>query len=115
MPVLSLFLTGVFYVLVIPFEFVTGKLLLQEVCYQMTSGFSKVPTKGKKKPWPTVPLTIGTYTVRDFKQLEIEAEETKGFHFPPLTHRSYDPERIVPAHCKRDKLKWNYQHIEYPG
>ena len=37
-------------------EFVTDKLLLQEVCYQMTSGFSKVLTKGKKKSWPTLPI-----------------------------------------------------------
>ena len=95
-------------------EFITDKILLQEVCYQMTSGFSKVHTKGKKNPWPTLPLTIGTFTVRDFKEVEVEAEETKGFHFPPLAHRSYGPERIIPAHWKRAKLKWKYQHIEWP-
>ena len=81
-------------------KFVTDKLLLQKVCYQMMRGFSKVLTKGKKKPWPTLPLTIGAYTVKYFKEVEAEAKETKGFHFPPVAHISYDPERIVPAHCK---------------
>ena len=95
-------------------EFVINKLLLQEVFYQMTSGFSKVLIKGKKNPWPSLPLTISAYMVRDLKEVEVEAEETKGFHFAPLAHRSYDLERIVPAHSKLAKFNWNYQHIECP-
>ena len=44
----------------------------------MTFGFSKVLTKGKKKPWPTLPLTIGAYIVKDFREVEAEAEQIKG-------------------------------------
>ena len=78
----------------------------------MTGRFSTVLTKGKKNSWPTLSLNITAYTVRNFKEVEAKAEEIKGFHFPPLTHRSYDPERIIPAHCKKAKFKWNYQHTE---
>ena len=80
----------------------------------MTSGFSKVLTKGKKKPWPTLPLTIGTYRVKEFRDVEAEVEEMRGFCLRPLDHRTYDPERIVPNHCKRAKFKWSYQHTECP-
>ena len=79
-------------------RFVTDKMLLQEVCYQMTFGFSKVLTKGKKKPWPTLPLTIGAYLIKDFREVEAEAEKIKGFFLSPLDYQTYDPERIVPAH-----------------
>ena len=51
-------------------RYVTDKMLIQEVCFQMTSSFSKVLTKGKKKPWPTLPLTVSTYTIRDFREVE---------------------------------------------
>ena len=95
-------------------QFVTDKMLLQEFFYQMTSSFSKVLTKGKKKPWPKLPLTIDAYTVKDFREVEAEAEEMRGFHLGPLDHRTYDQERIVPDHCKRAKFKWSYQHTECP-
>ena len=58
-------------------KFVTDKLLLQEFCYQMSSGFSKTLSKGKKKAWPTLPLTVSANTVKDFKEVEAEAEQIK--------------------------------------
>ena len=94
--------------------FVTDKLLLQEVCYQITSNFLKVLTKGKKKPWPTLSLTIGAYIVKDFREVEAEAEQIRGFFLEPLDYWTYDPERIVPTHCKQAKFKWSYQHTEWP-
>ena len=81
-------------------QLVTDKMLLQEVCYQMTFGFSKVVTKCKKKSWPTLSLTIGAYTVKDFREVEAEVEQIKGFYLGPLDHQIYDLERIVPDHCK---------------
>lgn len=81
----------------------------------MSSSFSRVLSKGKKKPWPTLPLTIGAYTIKDFREVEVEAEEMKSYHLGALEHWTYDPERIVPDHCKRAKFKWNYQHTERPG
>ena len=80
----------------------------------MTSGFSKVLNKGKKKSWPTLPLTIGAYTVKDFREVEADTEKIKGFYMRPLDHRKYDTERIVPDHCKQAKFKWSYQHTECP-
>ena len=78
----------------------------------MTSGFSKMLSKDKKKPWPTLPLTIGSYTVKDLKEVEVEADHIRGFHFVSLDLWSYDQERIVPAHCKRPNFNWTYQHTE---
>ena len=69
-------------------RFITDRLLLQETCFQMTTDFSKVLTKGKKKPWPTLPLTIDTYTVKDFREVEAEAEEIRGFYQPPLDYQT---------------------------
>ena len=77
----------------------------------MMSGFSKTLNKNKKKPWPTLPLTIGAYTVKEFKEVEAEVEDIKGSHFLTFAHRSYDLERIVPTHYKQAKFNWNYQHI----
>ena len=80
----------------------------------MTSGFSNVLSKGKKKPWPTLPLTISAYTVKDFREVGAQGEEIKGYHFRNLDYRTYDPVKIVPEHCKRAKFKWSYQHVERP-
>ena len=71
----------------------------------MTSGLSNVLSKGKKKPWPSLPLTIGAYTVKDFREVGAQGEEVKGYHFRNLDYRTYDPVRIVPEHCKRAKFK----------
>lgn len=69
-------------------QFITNKILLQEVCYEMNSGFSKVLTKGKKKPWPTFPLTIDAYIVKDFREVEVEAKKIKGFYLGLLDHQT---------------------------
>ena len=91
-------------------RFVPDKVLLQEVCYQMTMGFTMVLTKGKKKPWPSLPLTIGAYTVKDFRAVEAEAEQIKVYHLTPMSRRTYDPNGVIPEHCKRAKFKWMYNH-----
>lgn len=44
----------------------------------------------------------------------MEEEQIKGFYLGSLDHQTYDPERIVPNHCKRAKFKWRYQHTEHP-
>ena len=74
----------------------------------MSHDFSNVLSKGKKKPWPMLPLTIGACPVKDFKEVVAEGEEMKSYHLGALEHRTYDPERIVPEHCKKAKFKWNY-------
>ena len=38
----------------------------------------------------------------------------RSFLLGPLDHQTYDPERIVPDHCKQAKFKWSYQHVECP-
>ena len=52
--------------------------------------------------------------MKDFREVEVESEHIRGFYLPPLAHRTYDPEKIIPAHCKQTKFKWSYQHTEYP-
>ena len=60
-------------------HFVTDKMLIQEVCFQMSQGFSSILSRGKKKPWPTLPLTIGAYTVKDFREVAAEAEAMRSY------------------------------------
>ena len=67
-------------------RFVTDKMLIQEVCFQMSQGFSSVLSKGKKKLWPTLPLTIGAYTVKDFKEVAAEGEAMKSYQLGALEH-----------------------------
>ena len=80
----------------------------------MTMGFSNVLAKGKKKPWPALPLTVGAYTVKDSREVAREGEEVKSYHFRNLDCRTYDPVRIVPEHCKRANFRWSSQHVERP-
>ena len=68
-------------------RFVTDKMLIQEVCFQMSHGFSSILSKGKKKPWPTLPLTIGAYTVKDFREVAAEAEAMRSYQLGALEHR----------------------------
>lgn len=79
----------------------------------MAGGFSKVLTKGKKDPWITMPLIINAYTMKDFREVEAEAKQVRGFFLPPASYRTYVPERIIPAHYKRAKFKWIYQHTDF--
>ena len=48
----------------------TNIVLLQEVCYQLTTWCSKKLVKGKKNLWPIFPLTIGAYTLEKFKEVD---------------------------------------------
>ena len=81
----------------------------------MSQGFSSILSKGKKKPWPTLPLTSGAFTVKYFREVTAEAEAMRSYQLGALEHRTYDPERIVPEHCLRAKFKWTYQHLERPA
>ena len=81
----------------------------------MSLGFSRVLSKGKKKPWLALPLTIDAYTVKDFREVEAEGEEMKIYHFGALEYETYGPERTVPENFKRAKFKWNYQHTIFLG
>jgi len=78
----------------------------------MVQGFSKILNKGKKKPWPAFPLTIGAYMVENFKQVEAKADALKGSLFVILNYRTYDLEKIVAAHCKKEKFSWSYSHTQ---
>lgn len=40
--------------------------------------------------------------------MESEAEELEGSHFVTLNYITYDPEKIVAAHCKKEKFSWPY-------
>ena len=81
----------------------------------MSHGFSSILSKGKKKPWPTLPLTIGAFTVKDFREVTAEAEAMRSYQLGALEHRTYDPEKIVPEHFRRANFKWTYQHLERPA
>ena len=39
----------------------------------------------------------------------------RSYQLRALEHRTYDPEKIVPEHCRRANLKWTYQHLERPA
>lgn len=50
---------------------------------------------------PTFPLLIEAHVVEKFKEVKMEAEGLKGSHFVTLNFCTYDPEKVVAAHCKR--------------
>ena len=50
------------------------------------------------KHWPTFPLTIGSYTVENVKEVKEKVEELKEFHFGLLKYETYDLEKVVESH-----------------
>lgn len=59
----------------------------------MAQGFSRVLSKGKKKPWSAFPLVIGPYVVKNFEKVEVKIESLKGSHFVTLNYRMYNPKK----------------------
>lgn len=47
--------------------YVTNKVVLQEVSYQLNKGSSRVIHRRKKAPCPTFPLRIGKYKLKNLK------------------------------------------------
>lgn len=78
----------------------------------MMQGFSRVLNKGKKKPWPPFPLIIGAYVVEKFKLVEAKVKELDGSHFMTLSYQTYDLEKVVAAHCKKEKFSWSNAHTK---
>lgn len=58
---------------------VIGRVLLKEVPNQLTTGLCIKFVKGKKGQCPMFPLTIGAYTLENFKEAEAKYEDLNGF------------------------------------
>lgn len=62
-------------------NFSFDKLVMQEVSYHITTKlFARLHCK-KKEPWPTLLLWIGLYEIRNFKNVDVKAEEIKKYTF----------------------------------
>lgn len=88
----------------------TDRVLMQEVCYQVTTRLSKTLLKGKKGPWDLFPLTIGEFYHENFTESKVEDKEIKGFCFINMAIQKYDPRDIVVMHYKAIGFGWSYIH-----
>lgn len=57
------------------------KLIMQEVSYHLTIGLSASLHKKKKAPWPTIPMKIGLYEMKNLKVVDIEGKAIEMFSF----------------------------------
>ena len=71
-------------------KFSMDKLVMQEVSYHISIGFSARLHMKKKAPWPTLPFRIGLYEIWNLKHVEVEMEEFNRFTFDTRSFNQYD-------------------------
>lgn len=62
-------------------KFSTNKLVMQEVSSHISVGLSARIHRIKKAPWPTLPLWIRLYEIKNLNHENVEREEFKKFNF----------------------------------
>ena len=56
-------------------RYATNKLVMQEVSYHLATRLSATLHRKKKSPWPTLPLKIGLYEIKNLKVMDDEGKE----------------------------------------
>jgi len=82
-------------------KFSMDKLVMQEVSYHISIGLSTRLHRKKKASWPTLMLRIRLYEMRNFKHVDVEAEEVKKYPFDARSYNPYDTHCFVKDHCVR--------------
>jgi len=59
----------------------TDKLVMQEVSYHLATVLSTMLHRKKKPPWPTLPLHIRLYEIKNLKFADTEGKEIVRFEF----------------------------------
>lgn len=67
-------------------------------------------SKGKRGPWHVFPLTIGAYSIENFKEAHAKAKQINGFCFIDLGTQNYEPGGIATSHYKEVGFGWAYKH-----
>lgn len=80
--------------------FVTDKIVLQEVAYQITSGLTVMLVHANESPWPTITIYVGTYCVQIFREAKAKAKDMEHFKFSELSFHKYYVRGIIAKHCK---------------
>lgn len=82
------------------------KIVMEEVSYHLPTWFSTLFHRKNKEPWPTIPLQIGLYKIKNFKVTDTEGKEILKFEFGTRDFNPYDPCGIYTEHCARIYFLW---------
>lgn len=74
--------------------FITNKVVIQEVRYQLATGLSGSLHRLKKSLWPILPLQIGSYSYKNLKVVEEDIFELEHLSFGEMGYWRYDPRGI---------------------
>ena len=67
---------------------------MQEVVYHLSTGLSTNFHMKKKAPWPTLPMKIGLYEIKNIKVTDIKGKVIEKFAFSTLGFNLYDPKKF---------------------
>jgi len=90
-------------------KFSMDKLVMQELLYRISTGFSARLHRKKKAPWPTLPLRISLYKIRNLKHANVEKEEFKIFTFGTKSFNLDDLHCFVKDHSAKVKFPWIHE------
>ena len=62
-------------------RYAIAKMIMQEVAYHLTTWLLATLHKKKKSPWPTLPLHIRLYDIKNLKFANVEVKEIVRFEF----------------------------------
>jgi len=82
-------------------KFALDILIMQEVAYHILAGLIARQHRKKKAPWPTLPLHIGLYEIKNFKHADVKAEHMNKYPFDLLSCNPYDPHCLMKDHCMK--------------
>jgi hypothetical protein len=81
-------------------RFVSDKLVLREVAYQIaTNSISKELRNNSKKQWPYYPVSIGQCSILDFGHSKVEAKDLEEINLADIELKMHDPLQIISKHC----------------
>jgi hypothetical protein len=64
--------------------------------------------RNKKDIWPSLPLSIGSYSFASIKQAEDEVNTLLSYGFGEERFRRHDPKKVVREYCIQNKFTWQY-------
>jgi len=80
-------------------RYVTGKVVMKEVRYQLWTG--QLLQKKKKEHWSLFPLQVGYYELKNLKVVETKVGELSGLKFGEMSFHIYDPSIKCKQHCAK--------------
>lgn len=87
-------------------RYATDKLIMEEVSYHLAIVFSAALHWKKKAPWPTLPLWIILYEIKNRKYVDVEGKEITKFKLPTKDLNPYHPHNNCKYHWMRVHFPW---------